>query len=599
MLPDEVKPSGGLEPPRGDGLPTPDLLRAILDGVPAMIGYWDRDLRNRMANSAYADWFGLSPEQMGGMHMRDVLGTEPFENNRAQLAAALAGKRQEFDRKVTDVHGDAGYTHAAYIPDMVDGEVRGFFALVTDVTARVLAESKARRSADQYRALVRSIPGGFVLLFDTDLRCLVADGEGLSTFGYRAEDLEGRTLQEAYPEALAAELEPRYRTSLTGHSVSWERTFEERVFNLTAGPVRDETGTVIAGNVVCTDVTAERRAAATERALHAIATLVAGNAAVDDVVDVVAERMHDVFAFDQAGVLKFESRDSATVLAMNPEMPSISTMLMFTPNDPSAAAQVARTGAPALATYETSTEGASGELYASGLRSGGAAPIRLRGQLWGAVAIGSVQGNAVDESALDRLASFAELVEIAIANASAWSELNRLANTDAITGLLNRRSFEEHLARAVAEADRHERPISVAVIDIDHFKRINDEFGHAVGDRVIAEVGHRLSAAARGHEIIARIGGEEFAWLLPDTDAESAWSAAERARLAIAGEPFAEVDAVTASIGVCDRERAGREPHLLLDRADQALYAAKRAGRNRSVCFSKDQTVSAASAPGA
>ncbi len=562
--------------------PDSAILRSILDGLPAMVGYWDADLRNRMANSAYIEWFGLTPEQMHGMHMRDVLGPELYEKNRPHIERVLAGEQQLFDRTIVDAQAATRHTQASYIPDVRGGEVRGFFVLVTDITPRVQAETQLKRSTEQYRALVRSIPGGLVLLFDPELRYRIAEGEALAAFGYESALLEGSTLEEAHSPEVAAELAPRYRRALAGEAVSWDEVAGDKVFRLNAGPVRDHGGSVFAGMVVCTDITAEHRAEVIARALRAIATLIAGNASLDEVVAAIAERMHDVFDFEQAAVLRLDAPDRATILAARPAMPELPDQLVFPPGDPSATAIVARTGAPALASYEAESEGAGRQLYASDMRSGGAAPIRIRGEIWGTVALGSRTPGAVDESTLKRLASFAEMVEMAIGNAAAWSELTRQATTDPITGLPNHRSFHEHLDRELGETRRSGRPLSVVVLDLDRFKRINDTFGHPVGDRIIAEVGRRLDRVKREHEVIARIGGEEFAWLLPNTDGDAAFAAAERARMRIAEEPFEEVGSLTLSAGVCDLDSAGG-PQDLVEDADRALYAAKRAGRNRTM----------------
>lgn len=117
------------------------LLRAAIDTVPAMIGYWDRDLRNVLANAAYLEWFGRTPEQIAGMHIREVLGEELYALNDPFMQAALAGTVQHFDRTIVDATGATRYTQASYLPDVAaGGEVAGFFVLVTDVTARTEAE---------------------------------------------------------------------------------------------------------------------------------------------------------------------------------------------------------------------------------------------------------------------------------------------------------------------------------------------------------------------------------------------------------------------------------------------------------------------------
>ena len=160
------------------------------------------------------------------------------------------------------------------------------------------------------------------------------------------------------------------------------------------------------------------------------------------------------------------------------------------------------------------------------------------------------------------------------------AELERLATHDPLTGLPNHRAFHERLRDEVARASRHGQPLSVAILDVDHFKSINDQHGHRVGDSVLHELGQRLSTILREGELVARVGGEEFAWIL-NADGAEAFAAAERARHAISDKPFAQVGAVTMSIGVCDLTAAS-DVDDLYERADQALYLAKGQGRNRT-----------------
>jgi PAS domain S-box-containing protein len=121
-------------------------LRTVLDALPAMIGYWDSDLRNVVANRAYVDFFGKTPEQMRGSHIRDLLGEDLYEKNLPYLEKALAGEPQQFDRAIPTPSGKVRYTQASYIPDVQGEEVRGIFVLVTDITARRLAELEVERS---------------------------------------------------------------------------------------------------------------------------------------------------------------------------------------------------------------------------------------------------------------------------------------------------------------------------------------------------------------------------------------------------------------------------------------------------------------------
>lgn len=166
--------------------------------------------------------------------------------------------------------------------------------------------------------------------------------------------------------------------------------------------------------------------------------------------------------------------------------------------------------------------------------------------------------------------------------------IEALANCDALTGCFNRRYFMQEAARLLKLAQRSGSPISLIMLDIDHFKSVNDRFGHPAGDQVIRAVADQLAATMRETDLVARIGGEEFVALLPDTGQVAAHTAAERLRLAIAGasitaDGLAEPIRVTASQGLALALADGDTLEALLARADQALYAAKRGGRNRVV----------------
>lgn len=149
------------------------------------------------------------------------------------------------------------------------------------------------------------------------------------------------------------------------------------------------------------------------------------------------------------------------------------------------------------------------------------------------------------------------------------------STTDALTGLGNHRAFHDALRREIGLAQRHDRRVSVALVDLDGFKAVNDARGHAEGDRVLAAVGMVLRAGRPGDQPY-RLGGDEFAVILPETDAAGAWVAAERIRREIESE----VDGVTASIGLAELSVAAPDAPTLMEFADAALYAAKAAGRN-------------------
>lgn len=167
---------------------------------------------------------------------------------------------------------------------------------------------------------------------------------------------------------------------------------------------------------------------------------------------------------------------------------------------------------------------------------------------------------------------------------AARRELEHYAMTDELTGLANRREALAALARLMAGERRNGQPLSLAILDIDHFKRVNDTFGHPTGDEVIRRVGQTVSEVMREQDLVGRLGGEEFIVILPDTNAAEAMIACDRLRAKVADTNLVvesgQVVAVTLSVGIAQMA-SGDDQGQLIARADAALYAAKTAGRDR------------------
>jgi two-component system, cell cycle response regulator len=167
-----------------------------------------------------------------------------------------------------------------------------------------------------------------------------------------------------------------------------------------------------------------------------------------------------------------------------------------------------------------------------------------------------------------------------------------MALTDALTGLYNRRYFEVHLQKLLQKNDANKKSLSLLIIDIDHFKSVNDTHGHAVGDEVLKIFAKRIQDSLRSFDLVARLGGEEFVVILPDVSTDMAYFVSERLRRAIADEPFAcavpgNALKVTASIGGTIVSGASIGMETILKQADDALYQAKNAGRNATVFHEK------------
>ena len=166
---------------------------------------------------------------------------------------------------------------------------------------------------------------------------------------------------------------------------------------------------------------------------------------------------------------------------------------------------------------------------------------------------------------------------------AATETILRMARTDELTGLHNRRSFNEIFAPALSAARRHGHPISLVMIDLDHFKTVNDTFGHSVGDLVLKEFANLMMETVRAEDVAVRWGGEEFIILMSHTDCEAAAALSERIRSSFEQYPSSAAPlAMTACFGVAQLQD-GEQEDALIRRADDALYSAKHEGRNRVV----------------
>ncbi len=210
-----------------------------------------------------------------------------------------------------------------------------------------------------------------------------------------------------------------------------------------------------------------------------------------------------------------------------------------------------------------------------------AAPLVFGDQLLGllvALAHGSTVFLPADAATLSAYAGHAA---IALSNARLVERLERQAAEDPLTGLANQRAFHRECEREFSRIERTGGELSLVMLDLDHFKSINDAHGHPYGDQVLIAVADALRAAVRVHDVVARLGGEEFAILLPDAAAEDSYDFAERARQAIARIPVADA-ALACSAGVATATPSGPSVAELLEQADRALYRAKRLGRDRT-----------------
>jgi diguanylate cyclase (GGDEF)-like protein len=209
-------------------------------------------------------------------------------------------------------------------------------------------------------------------------------------------------------------------------------------------------------------------------------------------------------------------------------------------------------------------------------------PLASHGHMLGAVSLATLGRRLPPDGALlEFLYGLGQQLALGIENARLFEQLAQLAATDELTELANRRRFTEGLRMELARSRREGTPLALLLVDIDHLKRINDSHGHPAGDAAIRHVAGILRKARRETDLAARLGGEEFALLLPGTDVAGAVTVAETIRERLASTQTVSAFTVTVSIGVSTSPEDGLEEEELVRAADRRLYAAKAGGRNK------------------
>jgi diguanylate cyclase (GGDEF)-like protein len=226
----------------------------------------------------------------------------------------------------------------------------------------------------------------------------------------------------------------------------------------------------------------------------------------------------------------------------------------------------------------------------AGARAGGSeigsflsVPMVIQGELIGVLNLAHSTNGAFNEDHLRLLTLIASQAAALLQRVVMFEELARLAITDDLTGLYNRRHFLERLNDEMRRGERYGLRFSILFLDIDNFKLINDTYGHALGDRILNDLGKVLRKWGRSSDLIARYGGEEFVVLLPMTEGPAAEKAADRLRTMVVDHSFPRRKRLTVSLGVAAYPGDGQSPEELLQCADGALYLAKKQGRNRTV----------------
>ena len=423
------------------------------------------------------------------------------------------------------------------------GQVQATIAIIEDISAEREAQRALNHQADVYRAIVRSIPRGAVFMCDPDLRIVAADGPELfASTGLDREKLLGTKLEDhVRPEAFV-ELSACYRRALCGETVEREVTRNGRHLLTRFAPVRTDQE-ISAALALTLDVTEERLQ--TEAVRYAKSLFEATIASIEDGVVLIDEN-HCVLLANAAyaNFFGFElARLPGTGRA--PFLAHISKLS----DDP----------AELIRRIESPSQAGDEFVFARPRR-------RILRRTVTPVALPNGRGQLV-------------IWHDITVQTELLAERRREALTDPLTGIANRRAAEDLLRREQARVERSGSKLSVALFDIDHFKSINDRFGHAIGDEVLRLVAEAIDGQTRLTDKVARWGGEEFIAVLP-VALPGALAFCERVRQAVAQLCCPSACSVTISVGVTEMAR-GEAYDAAVARADGHLYEAKRTGRDR------------------
>jgi diguanylate cyclase (GGDEF)-like protein len=319
-------------------------------------------------------------------------------------------------------------------------------------------------------------------------------------------------------------------------------------------------------------------------ALRRVATAVVEGDSAESIYELVAREAAALLGGGAAGIIRFDGEHEATVMGSWADHEGgrypPGTVIQVRPG--SDVARVRETRAPVRIEGHPADSPVGRLGYTASIVS----PVRIAAKSWGALAVTAAEPARLTAADEEQLEEFGDLLATAIGSIEDRAKLAAQAASDPLTGLANRRTLHERLAAEIARSIRHSRTLAVAVVDIDHFKEVNDYEGHEAGDEMLAAVARCLADNTRAEDVLGRVGGDEFAWVMPDTTREQALVAVERARRQI-GATVSQPFRITVSAGICDTNTTV-QPVELVSFADGALYWSKAHGRNRCWIYDPD-----------
>ncbi len=590
-------------------------LRAISDNLTdAALFVYVYDTNDR----SYYEYMGSSIEHLTGISAADAikdpvaLRSVLLPEYRQKLADAEINSRKNLTRLELEVclrHAQTRKIFWALIRATPYRRRDGFtiwYGVQIDITRRKHAEEILRVANEYNRSLIEASLDPLVTI-GPDGKITDVNAATERVTGYPRDRLIGTDFSAYFtePQLARAGYQQVFREGSVRDYALEIRHRDGRIFAVVynASLYRDSAGKVIGIFAAARDITERKRIEAAEREQRILAEALRDTAAVlnstlkfSDVLDRILENVERVLLHEA---------DSVDIILLDPgsgnahvvrhrhtsgvEYPAEVQALPFSVSQARNLREIQATGSPIIITDTQSYDGWIATSSTSWIRANLGVPVTIKGKVIGFLLLNSTTPNAFTSLDAEHLRAFADQAAVAIENAQLYEEVQKLAVTDALTGVFNRHGLFDLGEREVERALRFYRPLSIIMLDIDFFKRVNDTYGHPAGDQVLRALAEHCRAHVRNVDIVARYGGEEFILLLPEIDLPEAIQVAERLRQAVfamqvqigpeqAGD--SHTIQVTVSQGVV--LLTPDTPNLmdLIARVDKALYAAKQAGRN-------------------
>ena len=581
-----------------------ELARGMLEAATTGI-YFLQDRKFLYVNRLFEEISGYTSDELMGTYSLDYVHPEDRGKVRAKAIEVLKGQSSSpYEFRL--IRKDSGIV---WVLDRVASVrykgKRSVLGTLKDITERKRVEEALRESEERYRLHFESI-SDIIYSIDPEFKVLQVSPSVERFLRYKPEELVGKPFQGLNilaPESLERAFMDAMHVFSGERIVSTEYEFISkdgtRKFGEVSGaPLYSQEGKVVAMISVARDITERKKAEEEVRrytkqleALFNIGATMSRTLNLEELLDNVLDTVLMVMGVEVGGIFLLDEQTSKLLLrahrGMSPEF--IRKVEVVSIGD-GFIGQVAKSGKPILA-EDVSADSKLSRMrkMGDGIQSFAAVPIMAKEKVRAVMGVGSRKYRKFPDWEILMLDTIANQIGMAIENAQLYEHALELAFTDSLTGLYNRRYLMDQIEREFIRAQRSKAPLSLVMVDLDGLKDINDRFGHHVGDGFLKEVARIVKVNTRASDVAARWGGDEFMLLAPGIDSRGAIKIAERIRAQVERYKMkleGKEVGITISSGIVTYPDHASVVAELLKKADEAMYNAKKGGKNRSSVFS-------------